>query len=234
MAIYAAEAGHARYGILRAVVRDHSDTSTDLESDIWIDSDGRVGDNSGFVNPNTPGSGGWMDTGPQNPKGLDDNEWHHVVVTTLVEGGKGYRLYLDGLLKAELKMGVMRTTDPNSEDSSSSSSAEQTGVGGAGTVSNASNYAKVNTIAVLRWLLVYSSVQTVLLLKATVPQYGKSAGTGAAIHCCCIINVATVVHPALLCHCPQGICLLVACLQEVLIVFVPGADQVHLQFNLTL
>ncbi|KAF8057891.1 PRY3 [Scenedesmus sp. PABB004] len=104
----------------------------------WLDSDGHVGDDGGWSDagagggdaPGGPASAQSRGDGATNPNLVDfgDGEWHHVVVSTLPllapggargawpgargEGRPGFRLYVDGLLRAELSTSRNRRWRP--------------------------------------------------------------------------------------------------------------------------
>jgi hypothetical protein len=121
-----------RHGVLRAVLRDSDDDGTS----IWLDSDGCVGgddtDASGSSNHRGDHACGTPATPAENPSGvlqLWDGEWHHAVLSTLpqrsalqpsgvtlVDNGsidgaadgvaRGFRLYVDGLLRAQVAASI--------------------------------------------------------------------------------------------------------------------------------
>lgn len=73
----------------RAVVKDSNDTD-DL---LFLDSDGVINNQrllGDLAGPN-PGA-----------TNVSDGYWHMITLTTLPEGGKGYQLYVDGMLAGEV------------------------------------------------------------------------------------------------------------------------------------
>ncbi|WIA35827.1 hypothetical protein OEZ86_004214 [Tetradesmus obliquus] len=139
VALFLPGPGHPRLGVLRAVIRDWDDitpaTRTYSRTDVWIDSDGRIGDNSRSGSSSSSSSSREVPLS-QNPNMVDfeDGEWHHVVLSTLpaapssssssssASNRRGYRLYVDGLLRAELSSSRNRKGPPTGSSSGSSSS----------------------------------------------------------------------------------------------------------------
>ena len=72
-------------GVLTAVVFDGSDVNCYVYGDQ---------NNDLFPEQTDPSS----DTEPD--ANLYNGEWHHLVITTNPDGGKGYNLYMDSILKA--------------------------------------------------------------------------------------------------------------------------------------
>lgn len=67
--------------LVRAIVKDSTDSYAGRHSRTFLDSDGAVGSDAPRATPRPA---------------LADGEWHMVTLTTLPEGGKGYELYVDG------------------------------------------------------------------------------------------------------------------------------------------
>uniref|UniRef100_A0A061S6Z7 Laminin G domain-containing protein n=1 Tax=Tetraselmis sp. GSL018 TaxID=582737 RepID=A0A061S6Z7_9CHLO len=84
---------HASHGVARALLRDSTDTAS--ENQAFLDSDGIISYN-----------------GPRQRSHADllDGKWHMLSITTLPYGGKGFRLYVDGQLAAELGPGAKSLT----------------------------------------------------------------------------------------------------------------------------
>jgi hypothetical protein len=90
------------HGVLRAVVKDSDDTYQGLESQTFLDTDGR-----------------YMDNNPRNTPGhvdLEDQTWHMITLTSGAaaaapageeEATKGYKLYVDGVLAGEAPPSVL-------------------------------------------------------------------------------------------------------------------------------
>lgn len=86
IAIYLPDSGHPAYGRVRAIVKDSTDPSAVLT---YVDSDGEI-------NSNLNRSGVAM-----NPD-VNDGNWHMITLTTLIGGGKGFSLFVDGSLAVSL------------------------------------------------------------------------------------------------------------------------------------
>ncbi|KAL3149191.1 hypothetical protein ABBQ32_002019 [Trebouxia sp. C0010 RCD-2024] len=84
--LYFPETGHPAYGILRALVKDSSDTANVTSH---TDSDGRVGFDY---------NAGYGDSRPSSRQFLADGLWHMATLTTLRNSTQGYALLLDGFL----------------------------------------------------------------------------------------------------------------------------------------
>jgi hypothetical protein len=85
--LYFPQKAHPAYGVARLYVRDSLDVDMGNVSTGYIDSDGKIADN----------------TGPRDgPFPLLDGGWHMLSVTSQPQGGAGYRLYHDGQLVADL------------------------------------------------------------------------------------------------------------------------------------
>lgn len=86
IAIYLPDSGHPAYGRVRAIVKDSTDPSAILT---YVDSDGEINSNmnrSGVaINPD-----------------VNDGNWHMITLSTLVDGGKGFSLFVDGALAVSL------------------------------------------------------------------------------------------------------------------------------------
>ena len=67
--------------LVRAIVKDTTDSYAGRHSRTFLDSDGVVGSDAPRATPRPA---------------LADGEWHMVTLTTLPEGGKGFELYVDG------------------------------------------------------------------------------------------------------------------------------------------
>ena len=81
--LFLPEQQHPAYGLVRAVVKDENDA--DLTS--FIDSDG------GYNNNQERSS---------SSKLVTDGAWHFITLTSRLDGEKGFLLYIDGALKAQL------------------------------------------------------------------------------------------------------------------------------------
>eukprot|EP00884_Botryococcus_braunii_P015271 jgi/Botrbrau1/2427/Bobra.0395s0049.1 len=81
---------HPAAGVVRTFVHDNLDVNTGVNSQAFLDSDGRVADNT--ARPSAAQA---------RPRPGDGN-WHMVSVTSQPDGGRGYRLYLDGVFKSEV------------------------------------------------------------------------------------------------------------------------------------
>lgn len=84
--IYFPEIGHPAYGIGRTYVRDSNDFYTGPASEGYIDTDGYVA----------------YDGTRSGPFPLLDGGWHMLTVTSQPSGGRGYVLYLDGVLASQI------------------------------------------------------------------------------------------------------------------------------------
>ncbi|KAJ9525255.1 hypothetical protein QJQ45_020782 [Haematococcus lacustris] len=85
--LYIPGPGTDLYGIVRAVVKDGNDGDRPL----YLDSDGSVADNTRA----RPG---------RVPANVTDGGWHMISLTTRPDGSRGYQLYVDGKLGAELPL----------------------------------------------------------------------------------------------------------------------------------
>lgn len=84
--IYLPDAGHPAYGLVRAILKDSTDSSTYL---VFLDSDGMVDSNA---NRSTAA----------RPHDVNDGSWHMITLTTLADGQPGYALFVDGVLGGAL------------------------------------------------------------------------------------------------------------------------------------
>ena len=115
-------------------------------SESWLDSDGRVGDNTGWQDPNAPGPDESSPAGftPQlspaerNPNlvNFEDGEWHHVLVSSLSGERSGYRLYVDGLRVAELSVRSNKRWQAPGADAGGPSSGSSSSGGSGGSSSS--------------------------------------------------------------------------------------------------
>jgi hypothetical protein len=78
------------HGVARVILRDEYDINNGNVA--FLDSDGMVSYNGPRSIPHV---------------NLADKEWHMITVTTIPNGGKGYRIYVDGALTGELAPGVV-------------------------------------------------------------------------------------------------------------------------------
>ena len=85
--LFLPEAGNPAYGVLRAILKDADDATTQT----YLDSDGRIGSPAG---PREPTLRPWLDG--------DGGRWHHLALSTLPGGGEGYAVYLDGVPVARM------------------------------------------------------------------------------------------------------------------------------------
>ncbi|KAK9807978.1 hypothetical protein WJX73_009845 [Symbiochloris irregularis] len=93
--IFLPEPGNAAAGVVRAVVKDASDVPLNSNlSFVFLDSDG-------LVNANY--------SRPQAGRGVLDEQWHMVTLTTHVDASPGFSMYLDGRLAGDLNSS---STDP--------------------------------------------------------------------------------------------------------------------------
>lgn len=89
--IYLPAQQHSAHGVARAILRDAYDSSG--RNLAFLDSDGLISFN-----------------GPRSKlphTNLADERWHMLTVTTLPEGGKGYRMFVDGSVAGELAPGAI-------------------------------------------------------------------------------------------------------------------------------
>lgn len=89
--LYIPETGNDAYGIIRAIVKDSTDTAN---RDSYVDSDGRV---AAVYESASDGPPKW------DQIFLADNLWHMITLSTLtsnISGLQGYAMYLDGQLMA--------------------------------------------------------------------------------------------------------------------------------------
>ena len=84
--LFLPEQSHPAYGLVRSVVKDDNDNSTTS----YLDSDGTYVNNN-----NRTGSNGQRVT---------DGNWHFVTLTSRIDGQKGFMLYVDGSLAAQLPL----------------------------------------------------------------------------------------------------------------------------------
>ncbi|KAI8475754.1 MAG: hypothetical protein J3K34DRAFT_517169 [Monoraphidium minutum] len=107
--------GHKRFGVARGVLRDGDDGSAAPggagDDGAWLDSDGGVGvvavERASGDPGALPGGPGGAVPGALN---LYDGEWHMVTLSTLPPGPggeprRGFRLFVDGVLRAEMSGG---------------------------------------------------------------------------------------------------------------------------------
>lgn len=84
--VFLPEQSHPAYGLVRSVVKDDNDNSTTS----YLDSDGTYNDNN-----NRTGS---------SADHVTDGNWHFITLTSRIDGQKGYMLYVDGSLAAQLPL----------------------------------------------------------------------------------------------------------------------------------
>merc|ERR1711977_733625 len=82
--IYMPEVSHPAHGVFRTIVKDSSDVCQGKQSELWLDSDGWLGNNK---ERDTPGH---VD--------LTDGDWHMVTLTTRTKDREGYAIFVDGEL----------------------------------------------------------------------------------------------------------------------------------------
>ena len=82
--IYMPEVSHPAHGVIRTIVKDSSDVYQGKQSELWLDSDGWLGNNK---ERDTPGH---VD--------LTDGDWHMVTLTTRTKDREGYAIFVDGVL----------------------------------------------------------------------------------------------------------------------------------------
>ncbi|EIE21984.1 hypothetical protein COCSUDRAFT_56427 [Coccomyxa subellipsoidea C-169] len=106
--LYFPEFGHPAYGVVRAIVKDGSDTYRGLPSVTFLDSSGEV---SNLARNAT-------NRGPPYPS-LQDMRWHMLTLTSQPDGSNGYCMYVDGKLAGQMQEnatyigsdGIRRTVD---------------------------------------------------------------------------------------------------------------------------
>ncbi len=101
--LYFPQKMHPAYGAARLYVRDSNDIDKGNVSTGYIDSDGKIADNSG----------------PREPplSLLDGKSWHMLSITTQPEPGvPGYRMYHDGQLVADLSAQTVPPVEPGSSE----------------------------------------------------------------------------------------------------------------------
>ncbi len=84
--LFLPEQSHPAYGLVRTVVKDDNDNSTTS----FLDSDGYYNDNNNRTN--------------SAAKHVTDGNWHFVTLTSRIDGQKGYMVYIDGSLVAQLPL----------------------------------------------------------------------------------------------------------------------------------
>lgn len=84
--VFLPEQDHPAFGLVRTVVKDNNDNSTTS----FLDSDGSYSDNQNRTDPG-------QDV-------VTDGDWHFLTLTSRIDGRKGYMVYLDGSLKAQLPL----------------------------------------------------------------------------------------------------------------------------------
>ncbi|KAL4419709.1 hypothetical protein ABPG75_006807 [Micractinium tetrahymenae] len=89
VALYAPEQDHPNFGVVRAMVRDATDVIPDGDIPMFLDSNGCIADPTCTV----PGYKSLF-----SPNG----SWHLLALGTQPQGGKGFRLYVDGQLAASV------------------------------------------------------------------------------------------------------------------------------------
>ncbi|PRW58639.1 hypothetical protein C2E21_2984 [Chlorella sorokiniana] len=94
--VYLPNEDHPSYGVVRTYVKDYDDVPLTMGAATWLDSDG------------TKAYSDVRD--PSLAAQLYDGGWHMATVTSQPGGGKGYRLFLDGMLVNEIQEGVSYTT----------------------------------------------------------------------------------------------------------------------------
>lgn len=82
--VFLPESGHPAFGLVRSVVKDGDDNNTTS----FLDSDGTYNNNENRTD--------------QGQKHVTDGLWHFIMLTTRIDGGKGFMLYVDGSLAAQL------------------------------------------------------------------------------------------------------------------------------------
>ncbi|KAK9797358.1 hypothetical protein WJX73_002152 [Symbiochloris irregularis] len=85
--LYLPEAQHPAEGLVRAIVKDSTNTYMNISDQVWLDSDGYVSDDNFRASPRM---------------NFTDGQWHMLTLTTLPSGSAGYQIYVDGIWKAEL------------------------------------------------------------------------------------------------------------------------------------
>lgn len=101
--MYMPELGLRAFGLVRVLLKDGNDYNFGRRSDVWLDSDNAVGSRS-----NLPNRGDAVD--------IIDREWHMLTLTTHPDRSSGYSLYIDGLLKGDLRDGDIRGLTANISD----------------------------------------------------------------------------------------------------------------------
>jgi len=82
--IYLPEVSHPAHGVIRSILKDSENVYQGEISETFLDSDGLVANNDARDMP------GHID--------VNDDEWHMVTITTRADGGKGYAIFVDGVL----------------------------------------------------------------------------------------------------------------------------------------
>lgn len=85
--VFLPEEQHAGYPFVRTVVKDGDDPDTMS----ILDSDGTYNDNS--LRPLYNGS-----------TAVADGNWHHITISSRLDGQRGFLVYIDGSLKAQLPL----------------------------------------------------------------------------------------------------------------------------------
>ncbi|GAB4817823.1 hypothetical protein N2152v2_004869 [Parachlorella kessleri] len=96
--LYIADKDHPAYGLVRAIVKDESDTTNAL---VYLDSDGRVNDNSNRTGRE-----------PRPHADLNDGRWHMITLSTFPNDTKGYTLFVDGREVGSLASNVSASALP--------------------------------------------------------------------------------------------------------------------------
>lgn len=113
VALYLPNKGHPAYGVVRAIVADASDSGPDL---FYLDSDGTLG--SDLTKEARPRATQHAD--------VNDGAWHMITLSTLVNGTKGYALFVDGAWVGELRPGMTTTADGSPVDATGGGPADLT------------------------------------------------------------------------------------------------------------
>uniref|UniRef100_A0A1D1ZX47 LamG-like jellyroll fold domain-containing protein n=1 Tax=Auxenochlorella protothecoides TaxID=3075 RepID=A0A1D1ZX47_AUXPR len=91
--LYLPELGNPSYGLVRAVVQDSTATHGNTSVPLFLDSNGCIAD--------------ILCTNQKNFTLIEDTQdWHLLGLTTLPDGRRGFQLYIDGQLSAELPPGL--------------------------------------------------------------------------------------------------------------------------------
>merc|ERR1712176_1478140 len=82
--VYIPEASHIAHGVVRTIMKDSTDVYEGASSETFLDSDGFVANNLARDAP------GHID--------VNDNEWHMITISSRPDMGKGYVVFVDGVL----------------------------------------------------------------------------------------------------------------------------------------